>query len=331
MEKRQIGSSRVEASVITFGAWAIGGWMWGGADRKQAVEAIRESIRMGVSSIDTAPAYGQGLSEEIVGEAIRGMDRSKLEILTKFGLRWDTTQGEFFFSSTDNNGNPIAMHRYASKKAVIQECEECLKRLGTDYIDLFQIHWPDHTTPISETMEALDYLMTQGKIKSAGVCNYSAEEMSEAEKTICLASNQVPYSMINRDIEKKIIPYAIKNNKAIIVYSPLQRGLLAGKTKPGQRFNEGDTRKGTPYYSDENIKRVNNFLQQLLPLAESKNATIGQLVIRWTLQQPGITIALVGARNREQAVENAAAAEITLTSSDLQFINNELEKLELVL
>jgi aryl-alcohol dehydrogenase-like predicted oxidoreductase len=155
--------------------------------------------------------------------------------------------------------------------------------------------------------------------------------MSEAEKTIPLASNQVPYSMIYRDIEKEIVPYAIKNNKAIIVYSPLQRGLLAGKTKPGQSFNEGDTRKSTPYYSDENIKRVNNFLQRLLPLAKSKNATIGQLVIRWTLQQPGITIALVGARNREQAIENAAAAEITLTSSELQFINNELEKLKLVL
>jgi aryl-alcohol dehydrogenase-like predicted oxidoreductase len=305
--------------------------MWGGADRKQAIDAIRESIRMGVTSIDTAPAYGQGLSEEIVGEAIRGRDRSRIEILTKFGLKWDTTQGEFFFSSTDNNGKPIAMHRYASKKAVIQECEECLKRLGTDYIDLFQIHWPDHTTPISETMEALDQLLKQGKIRAAGVCNYSAEEMSEAEKTIPLASNQVPYSMIYRDIEKEIVPYAIKNNKAIIVYSPLQRGLLAGKTKPGQSFNEGDTRKSTPYYSDENIKRVNNFLQRLLPLAKSKNATIGQLVIRWTLQQPGITIALVGARNREQAIENAAAAEITLTSSELQFINNELEKLKLVL
>jgi aryl-alcohol dehydrogenase-like predicted oxidoreductase len=271
------------------------------------------------------------LSEEIVGEAIRGMDRSKIEILTKFGLRWDTTLGEFFFSSTDNNGNPISMHKYASKKAVIKECEACLKRLGTDYIDLFQIHWPDRTTPVSETMEALDQLMKQGKIRAAGVCNYSADDMKEAEKTIRLASNQVPYSMIYRDIEKEIVPYAIKNNKAIIVYSPLQRGLLAGKTKPGQRFTLGDTRKGNPYYSDENIKRVNNFLQRILPLAESKNSTIGQLVIRWTLQQPGVTIALVGARNREQAIENAAAAEIMLTSSELQFINNELEKLELVL
>lgn len=330
MEKRKIGNSAVKASVITFGAWAIGGWMWGGADRKQAIEAIRESLRLGVTTIDTAPAYGQGLSEEIVGEAIRGTDRSRIEILTKFGLRWDTKQGEFFFQSEDNNGNPIAMHKYASKKAVIQECEECLKRLGTDYIDLFQIHWPDRTTPISETMEALDELMKQGKIRAAGVCNYSVNDLREAEKTIQLASIQVPYSMVYRNIEKDIIPFAMENNKGVIVYSPLQRGLLAGKIMPGHKFNKGDTRKGNPFYADENIKRVNAFLNRLKPLAQTKNATAGQLVIRWTLQQPGITIVLVGARNTEQAIENAAAANFELTAAEMKFINDELAKLELV-
>ena len=150
MEYRQLGESDVKASAITFGAWAIGGWMWGGADRKDAIEAIKASYDHGVTSIDTAPAYGQGLSEEIVGEAIRGIPRDKVQILTKFGLRWNIKKGEYYFSSKDNNGNDIDMYRFASKESVIKECEDSLKRLNIDYIDLYQIHWPDNTTPITE-------------------------------------------------------------------------------------------------------------------------------------------------------------------------------------
>lgn len=329
MEKRKLGRSDVEATVITFGAWAIGGWMWGGADKKEAIEAIKASLDHGVTSIDTAPAYGQGLSEELCGEAIRGYDRTKIQLLTKFGLSWNTKKGEFFFKSRDASGNELLIHKLASKESIMKECENSLKRLGTDYIDLYQIHWPDGTTPVSETMEAMQRLMEQGKIKAAGVCNYSAELMKEAEKTIPLTSNQVPYSMVNRDIEKEAVPYARKKNVAIIAYSPLQRGLLTGKIKPGHRFSEGDTREGNLFYSNENISRVNTFLERLKPLAEQKKATIGQLVIRWTIEQPGITIALVGARNASQAVENARAGDILLSQAELAFISGELEKLKL--
>jgi aryl-alcohol dehydrogenase-like predicted oxidoreductase len=303
--------------------------MWGGSDRKDAIEAIRASLDQGVTSIDTAPAYGQGLSEEICGEAIRGIDRTKIQLLTKFGLRWDSKKGEFFLESMDNAGLPLKIHKLASKESIIKECEDSLKRLGTDFIDLYQIHWPDSTTPVSETMEAMQRLIEQGKIKAAGVCNYSLELMKEAGKTIHLASNQVPYSMVKRDIEKDVVPHARKKNIAIIAYSPLQRGLLTGKIKPGHKFNEGDTREGSTYYSDENISRVNAFLDKLTPLAMEKKATIGQIVIRWTIEQPGITIALVGARNAEQAVENARASDIRLSSEELSFISGELEKLKL--
>lgn len=329
METRKLGRSDVKVTVITFGAWAIGGWMWGGADRKEAVEAIKASLDHGVTSIDTAPAYGQGLSEEICGEAIRGTDRTKIQLLTKYGLSWDTTKGEFFFKSRDSKGKNLMIHKLASKESIMKECENSLKRLGTDYIDLYQIHWPDSTTPVSETMEAMQRLMEQGKIKAAGVCNYSLELMKEAEKTIPLTSNQVPYSMVYRDIEKEVVPDARKNNIAIIAYSPLQRGLLTGKIKPGHRFNEGDTRDGNRFYSDENISLVNAFLDKLGPLAKTKNATIGQLVIRWTIEQPGITIALVGARNATQAIENAKAGDIKLSSEELVFITGELAKLKL--
>ena len=155
MEHRQLGKSPVKASVITFGAWAIGGWMWGGADRNDAIEAIKAAYDHGITSIDTAPAYGQGLSEEIVGEAIRDLNRSKIQILTKFGMRWDVKQGEFHFSSKDNNGTDIDLYKLAARESVMQECENSLRRLKTDYINLYQIHWPDITTPVAETMEAL--------------------------------------------------------------------------------------------------------------------------------------------------------------------------------
>lgn len=329
MEYRQLGESSVKASVITFGAWAIGGWMWGGADRNDAIKAIKASYDEGVTSIDTAPAYGQGLSEEIVAEAIQDIPRDKVQLLTKFGLRWDVQEGEFFFKSKDNAGNDIDVYKLASRESVIKECEDCLRRLKTDYIDLFQIHWADGSTPVSETMEALLRLQEQGKVRAAGVCNYSADLTKEAANTISLASDQVPYSMLLRDIEKDLVPYALENKKSIIAYSPLQRGLLTGKIKPGYQFNEGDTREGNRFYTEENIKRTNIFLETLKPLAASKNVTLAQLVLRWTIEQPGITIALAGARNAEQAVQNAKAADVQLSKEELAFITGQVNAIRL--
>jgi aryl-alcohol dehydrogenase-like predicted oxidoreductase len=328
MEHRQLGKSSVKASVITFGAWAIGGWMWGGADRRDAVAAIKAAYDEGVTSIDTAPAYGQGLSEEIVGEAIQGIPRHKVQILTKFGLRWDVKQGEYYFSSKDNDGRDIDLYRLASRDSIMKECEDSLRRLKTDYIDLYQIHWPDSTTPISETMEALERLQEQGKIKAAGVCNYSVPLLEEAEETISIASNQVPYSMVNREIEKDVVGYCINHNIGIIAYSPLQRGLLTGKIKPGHQFNPGDSREKSRWYMPENIARVNNFLEKLAPMAEDKRATLAQLVLRWTISQPGITIALAGARNARQAVENAKAVHVKISQEEMDYINKEIQLLD---
>jgi aryl-alcohol dehydrogenase-like predicted oxidoreductase len=179
-------------------------------------------------------------------------------------------------------------------------------------------------------MEALLRLQEQGKIRAAGVCNYSTALVKEAEKVISLASDQVPYSMVLRDIEKELVPYCIENKKAIIAYSPLQRGLLTGKIKPGHTFAAGDSRESNRFYTTENRNRINNLLDTLRPLAAEKNATLAQLVLRWTIDQPGITIALAGARNAEQAVQNAKAADIRLTKEEIGFINQKLDKLELV-
>ncbi|MDN5284810.1 MAG: aldo/keto reductase [Mucilaginibacter sp.] len=330
MEFRRLGETKLAVSAITFGAWAAGGWMWGGNDDKEAIEAMRTSYDLGITSIDTAPIYGQGKSEELVGKAIKGLPRDKVQILTKYGMRWDLAKGEFFFKSQDNSGKDIDIYRYAGKESIIQECENSLKRLGTDYIDLYQIHWSDKTTPIDETMEAILRLKEQGKIREAGVSNYDVKQMAIAEKTIKLASNQVPYSMVNRDIEDELIPYCIENKKAILAYSPLERGLLTGKIKPGYQFAEGDHRAETKYFQEENIKRTNEFLNKIKHLADEKGATLGQLVIRWTINHPGITIALVGARNAEQAKQNAKAIEIHINGEEMEYINNQLSDLEIV-
>lgn len=330
MEYRKLGNSDLEVSVITFGAWAVGGWMWGGTERKDAVDAIKAGYDLGVTSIDTAPVYGQGLSEEIVGEAINGIPRDKVQILTKYGMRWDLAKGSLGFKSKDNDGKDIDVYKYAGKDSIIKECENSLKRLGTDYIDLYQIHWPDVTTPIQETIEAVAQLIKQGKVRYAGVSNYDVDQMKEAEKFILLVSNQVPYSMVKRDIEADVIPYSIEKNIGILAYSPIQRGLLSGKMKPGYKFNEGDHRAGMHFFKDENLKRTNEFLNKIKPLADAKNATLAQLVISWTIEQPGITIALVGARNAEQSIQNAKAVNIKLSKEDIDFINEELGKVELV-
>lgn len=329
MELRTLGRSDVKVTPMAFGAWAIGGWMWGGAEEKEAIDAIRAAYDAGITTIDTAPVYGFGRSEELVGRAMEGTQRDKYQILTKFGMNWENEQGEYFFDSVDNDGRPFKMYKLASKEKVMKECEDCLRRLKTDYIDLFQIHWPDNSTSISETFEAVQRLIDQGKVRAAGVCNYKVEQVDEALKTIQLASNQVPYSLINRDIEKNILPQAIDKGMSIIPYSPLQRGLLTGKIKPGHKFGEGDTREGNRFYTDENIRRTNDLLEEIRPIAEGYNATLAQVVINWTINQPGIGTVLVGARNAQQVKDNVGALNFTLSTEDIRRITEAADRFSL--
>jgi len=327
MEFQELGTSGVRVSRITFGSWAAGGWMWGGTEQNDAVGAIHAGYDLGVTSIDTAPIYGQGLSEQIVGEAIKSLPRDQVQVLTKFGMRWDLARGDFAMKTKGNEGRSLDVYKYAGRDSIIKECEDSLRRLGTDYIDLYQQHWPDVTTPIDETMEAVARLIEQGKVRAAGVSNYSVAQMQEAERTLNVAANQVPYSMVRRDIEADVVPHCLANHKAILVYSPLQLGLLTGKIKPGQPFGAGDLRAGHRLFAPANVNRVNALLNKIRPLAETKNATLGQLVLRWTLAQPGITVALVGARNPGQAVQNARAMDFQLTFEEVDFINKQLAAL----
>ncbi|WP_353102760.1 aldo/keto reductase [Myroides odoratus] len=327
MEYRKLGNTDLELSAITYGAFAIGGTMWGGNEQKDSIASVKASIDHGVTTLDTAPFYGFGLSEEMIGQAIKGYDRSKIQLLSKFGLVWDGSnngKGEFFFDAGEG-GKQIPVYKYASKANVIKEVEESLKRLQTDYIDLLQIHWPDQTTPIAETMEAMELLLQQGKIRAAGVSNYSVDQVKEARQTLNIASNQVGYSMLNRGIEQDLVPYASDHNLGIIVYSPMERGLLTGKYFNDGKLKDNDHRKG--YFQQFDLAKVEAFLQAITPLAQDKGATLSQLVLRWTTLQPAISVVLAGSRNAEQAIANAQAMNINLTDADLQFIHAELAKI----
>ena len=328
MQYRQLGESDLQVSAVAFGAWAVGGWMWGGTDDQEAVSAIQRAIDIGMTSIDTAPIYGFGHSEEVVGQAIAGR-REKVQVLTKYVLRWDGVEGQPHLETTDGAGQPRTVYRNGRKESVLLECERSLKRLRTDCIDLYQCHWPDETTPIDETMEAIDQLLKEGKIRAAGVSNFSPEQMEAVRKMVPLASNQPPYSMVRRDVEQDVLPYCIENNVGVIVYSPLQRGLLAGKVTMDRVFPANDARSTLPRFQPANRRRVLDFLGKTRPIAEAHGVTLAQLVINWTIHRPGITAALVGARTPAQVEENAAAADFRLSDEEVDRIDSLLGELEL--
>jgi aryl-alcohol dehydrogenase-like predicted oxidoreductase len=329
MEFRNLGNSPVKVTPLAFGAWAVGGWMWGGAEEQQSIRAIRASYDHGVTTIDTAPVYGFGRSEELVAKAMEGIARDKYQVLTKFGLNWESAQGEYFFDTNDNDGKPVKIYKYSAKDKVRRECEQSLKRLKTDYIDLLQIHWPDSTTPISETMGEVATLIKEGKVRAAGVCNYSAQQVDEALKTVNIVSNQVPYSMVNRAIEKEVIPQALNRNLSILPYSPLQRGILTGKITRDYKFGEGDTRASNKFYKPENIDKINALLKTIAPIAEKHGASLSQLVINWTVRQPAMGSVLVGARDEKQVKENVGSLNFKLSDEDLKFIAAAADKVVL--
>lgn len=321
MNYRNLGTSELALSEIAFGAWAAGGWMWGQANVNDAINAMQAGIANGMTTIDTAPIYGMGLSEEIVGKAIANQPRDRVQILTKFGMRWDINKGNYGFESTDNYGKPVSIYKYAVKESVIYECEQSLKRLKTDYIDLYQIHWPDITTPISETFEAVNQLIKEGKVRYAGVSNFNTLQMKEALDVCPIISNQVPFSMINKGIQKEVIPFCDANQVGILAYSPMERGLLTGKIKNTNHLDAGDHRLHHPHFTPEFISNTHKFLQQIKPIADKKNCTLAQLVLAWTIFQPNITIALAGARNEQQALSNLMASTVTLYHEEVLFID----------
>jgi aryl-alcohol dehydrogenase-like predicted oxidoreductase len=311
---RTLGASGIEASAIGLGTWAVGGWLWGGTGQTEAVRSIEASIDEGVNLIDTAPAYGLGLSEKIVGKAIGGR-RDKVVLATKCGLVWHTKLGEHF---VDQDGKPV--HRYLGAASIRYEVEESLRRLGTDYIDLYQTHWQDPTTPIEETMGALLDLKREGKIRAIGVSNAGITDIGEYRRVGPVDSDQEKYSMLDREPEQSRLPYLSRNGIAFLAYSPLAFGLLTGRVAADRQFPASDMRSTHPRFTSENRSRVNRMLQRMEPVANAHHASIAQVVLAWTMSQPGVTHVLAGARNAAHACTNAAAGRIQLAADELEFI-----------
>jgi len=327
MQYRPLGASGIEASVVGLGAWAIGGWLWGGTNESDAIAAIRAAIDEGINLVDTAPVYGYGLSEQIVGKAIAGR-REKVVLATKCGLLWDRQKIDFslYRDGKDRTKAPsIVEVNDLSGRSIREEVELSLRRLGTDYIDLYQTHWQDPSTPIPETMACLCKLRDEGKIRAIGVSNATLQQIEEYRAVGVLDSDQEPYSMIDRRIGAERLPYCRRNNIAVLAYSPLAQGLLTGKVGPDRTFADGDMRRGSRRFSMDNRRRLAEMLAEFQPVAERHGITLAQLTIAWTVAQPGLTHALCGARNPQQAIENAVGGKVTLSNEDLRTIDAAIE------
>jgi len=328
MTKNQVPGTDIILSPITYGAFAIGGWFWGGADENEAIKAIETALHNGITTIDTAPVYGMGHSENVVGNTISDK-RNKVQLLTKFGMRWDSSSGDFAFDTKDNEGTPVKVYKFNGKQSVIEECERSLKRLHTDYIDIYQMHWPDSTTPIEETMEALQILKDQGKIRAGGVCNCPVDLLKKAIAVWPVSTNQIGYSMVNRSIENDLVPFCLENGIGILPHTALHKGLLTGKIKPGHQFGEGDHRPATPYFKPHNHTEVIKMLDQINYLAVERGISLAQLAINWTMQQPAIISVLVGARNATQMLDNVKATSFVLSNDEINKINEAFTKIDL--
>jgi aryl-alcohol dehydrogenase-like predicted oxidoreductase len=285
IETSAIANTSLKVSRVAIGTWAIGGWMWGGTDETESISTIRSALDHGINVIDTAPAYGFGRSEEIVGKAItNGHLRDKVVIATKVGLEWQ--DGKVF--------------RNASRGHIMREVEDSLRRLQTDYIDIYQVHWPDPLVAIEETAAAMHILLKQGKIRAIGVSNFSVEQMQQFRAVAPLHVLQSPYNLFEREIEADLLPYCRKNNIATFGYGALCRGLLSGRMRSDTAFAGDDLRRSDPKFREPRFAQYLAAVQKLDQLARERfGERVIQLAVRWMLDQ-GITTALWGARHPGQ-------------------------------
>ncbi|GBQ28221.1 aldo/keto reductase [Gluconacetobacter azotocaptans] len=294
-------------SRIALGTWAIGGWMWGGPDDRKAIATIHEALDLGINLIDTAPVYGFGHSEDVVGQALAGR-RDGVAIATKVGLDW-------------KDGKPF---RNASSARIRQEIEDSLRRLRTDRIDLYQVHWPDPSVPIDDTARELERLHREGKVLALGVSNFSVAQMELFRSVAPLAAIQPPYNLFEREIEKDILPWAAAHDLAVLAYGPLCRGLLSGRMTAETVFGADDLRGADPKFRAPRFAQYLAAVSALQDFARQRGRSILALAIRWVLDQ-GPTIALWGARKPEQIAGIDQAFGWTLSADDKAEIDRILK------
>lgn len=315
MKTRQLGNTDIQITPIGLGTWAIGGggWEsgWGEQDDQESIAAIKEALRLGINWIDTAAVYGLGHSEEVVGRAIKGTERPYL--FTKCSLVW---------------GKDGKVSSNLKADSIRRECEASLKRLGVDYIDLYQMHWPNPDEDIEEGWGAMAKLKQEGKVRAIGVSNFNVEQMQRAQRVAPIDSLQPPYSLLRRDVEKDILRYCQEQNIGVIVYSPMASGLLSGTmTKERiEQMPDDDWRKDSDAFQEPQLAHNLELAQTLTEIGFPHNVTAGVVAVSWTLHNPAVTGAIIGGRRPQQVTEMVNAAEFRLTDSELADIEKFLEK-----
>ena len=315
MRYKNLRNTDIKISEISAGTWGVGGRGWGGSDKDQCIKALRAMVDLGVNLIDTAPVYGTGLAEEIVGEAFKGM-RDKVIIATKCGIKIDAPRGE--------GAGP---RRISNWEEIHAGCEASLKRLGMDYIDVLFIHWPDPNTPLKESMEAMNDLIKQGKLRYIGLSNHSIEMIEEAKKYADIACIQPPFSMVDQSAGD-VIRWAAKNNILSMTYGSLGAGILSGKIRELTSFGEGDVRgRFYSFFNEPGFSRVMELLKTIDKIAESRKVPQAQVAINWVTQKEFVLTALVGVRTEEHAKENCAAMDWSLSPEEMSVLDSEVDRL----
>ncbi len=313
MDRIRFGETGPSVSVLVLGTWVTGGWAWGGAEEEDSLKAIRRALELGINIIDTAPVYGFGLSEEIVGKALKDWGRRpEIAVATKCGLEWDD------------------QHRYIRRNSrperVRREIDDSLRRLGVDCVDLYQIHWPDLKTPFADTMGTLRELQREGKIRYIGVSNFSREQIEECRKHGPVHSLQPPYNLFERGAEAELLPYCKENGVATLVYGGLCRGILTGKFSGNEKFPPGDLRRGDPKFKPDRFRQYTRAVDALKKIASRYGKTPAQFALRWALQQPGVTTVIAGARTQQQMEENAGVSGWEISASDMDEVEAIIKK-----
>lgn len=324
METRKIGKSQLDASVLSMGSWAIGGGSWWGEnDDEMSIRSIHKSLDYGVNWIDTAPVYGFGHSEEIVGKAIKGK-RDKVILSTKCGLQWHNQKGSKHFS---RDGHEV--YRDLSPEGIRRDLAYSLERLGTDYIDVYYTHWQSvepALVPIEATMNELMKMKKEGKIRAIGASNVSLDNLKEYIQYGQLDVIQEKYSILDRKIEKELLPFCENNSITLQTYSPIEQGLLTGKIKADYEIKPGEVRENKKWWLPENRKLAITMLSKWTDLTEKYNCTLGNLVIKWTMMQSNNINVLCGARKLHQVEENVKAANIDLQVADIERMTRDADE-----
>ncbi|MCE5245260.1 MAG: aldo/keto reductase [Desulfobacteraceae bacterium] len=313
MDKIRFGRTDLEVSRIVLGTWVTGGWAWGGSDDRDSIAAILRALELGINFIDTAPVYGFGRSEQVVGMALRQWGgRDNVVVATKCGLEWDERKD---------------IRRNASPARIAREVDDSLSRLGVDRIDLYQIHWPDPETPLEESMKALEKLREAGKIRYIGLSNFNRDQVEDCLRVCDVYSLQPPYNLFEREAEKGLLPFCIERGIATLTYGGLCRGLLTGKFAGTEVFPRGDLRRADPKFKPDRFRQYVKAVDALKKVAAKYGRTSAQFALRWALQQPGVTAAIAGARTARQVEDNVGAVGWSIAAEDLEKVESILAKM----